>query len=247
MRKSGDYAEVHIIYSKTLLEPFCQYITTSSIAIVTTYPMSYRVISDTNRISVQTVDSEHKPETQPASSSNQGTIVSCSVCSAEIGIQHSETASVTLYKWQITLAFSSDNARTQPDLANCVASMLISTLSRSGCSKSIILPVGSSNSTLSDSLLNIWLFNGNISFTSTARLETETVPAVKILYRFVSKEEAERMSESMTSDVQDITLPASAVDSLKRLLGESSEWLPKDDRKFKEWAVGLLVKWKGLG
>lgn len=53
------------------------------------------------------------------------------------------------------------------------------------------------------------------------------------------------MSESMTSEVQDISLPTSATESLKHLLAESNGWLPEGDRKFKEWTVGLLEKWEG--
>lgn len=129
----------------------------------------------------------------------------------------------------------------QPNLANCVASMLISTLLRSGCSKSIIVPM---NETHPEQLLHIWLFNANITFSSSALTNIGPSPAVKVLYRFVSKEEADQMSESLMSDVQDITLPDSAVQDLKELLENSSGWLPECDRRFKEWAVGLVTKSK---
>ncbi|KAK9794571.1 putative Ubiquitin-conjugating enzyme E2C-binding protein [Seiridium cardinale] len=188
------------------------------------------------------------PETQSAGSTNQGSPVNCSSCTTEIGVLHDETSSVTLYKWQLTISSLTPEPRlqAQPSLANCVASMLTSTLSRSGCSKSIILPMNqvSSASPSAESLLHIWLFNRNISFTSSALADESAVPAVKVLYRFVSKEEADRLSESMTSDVQDITLPSPAVDGVRQLLGVSNEGLPEGDRRFKEWTVGLLEKWK---
>jgi ubiquitin-protein ligase E3 D len=155
---------------------------------------------------------------------------------------------VTLYKWQVTIAspVSKVDLQPQPTLAHCVASILASTLSRSGCSKSIILPIGATPSTLSQSgqpLLHIWLFNGNISFTSSVVESEGPVPAVKVLYRFVTKAEADRLSDSIMSDAQEITLPTQAVQGLRLLLERSNRWLPSGDRIFKEWTVGLLGKW----
>ncbi|KAF7533372.1 hypothetical protein G7054_g7123 [Neopestalotiopsis clavispora] len=185
---------------------------------------------------------------ESSNSTKHGNPVTCSTCSSEIGAVHVETSSVTLYKWQVTIAspVSKVDLQPQPTLAHCVASILASTLSRSGCSKSIILPIGATPSTLSQSgqpLLHIWLFNGNISFTSSVVESEGPVPAVKVLYRFVTKAEADRLSDSIMSDVQEITLPAHAVQGLRLLLERSNQWLPSGDRIFKEWTVGLLGKW----
>ncbi|ETS87496.1 hypothetical protein PFICI_01324 [Pestalotiopsis fici W106-1] len=185
---------------------------------------------------------------ESSSSTKHGSPVTCSKCSSEIGAIHVETSSVTLYKWQVTISSpeSKVDLQPQPTLANCVASMLASTLSRSGCSKSIILPIGASSSSLSqsgESLLHIWLFNGNISFTSSVVESKKPIPAVKVLYRFVTKAEADRLSDSITSDVQEITLPIPAVRGLRHLLERSNQWLPSGDRLFREWTVGLLEKW----
>jgi ubiquitin-protein ligase E3 D len=146
--------------------------------------------------------------------------------------------------------------------------MLISTLSRSGCSKSIIQPMTTDDCTHShaesfpewdpsSSLLHIWLFNKNIAFTSTARTESleaqsgqdgedeAAIPAVKVLYRLVSREEADRLGQSITSDVQDIALPDAVVRGVRKLLEQSTVYLPENDRKFGGlWSVGLLEKWK---
>lgn len=221
------------------------------------------------------------PRDQPTNgSARQGTPVHCSTCSAELGTLYEQTASVALYKWQVSILVCGQNqaARSEaPSLANCVSSMLISTLSRSGCSKSIIQPMNPTTSSTieeskttspdtghtvafpewdpSSSLLHIWLFNKNIAFTSTARAKSEgrtnemdeaAVPAVKVLYRLVSREEADRLNQSMTSDVQDIALPDSAVRDVRELLERSTEFLPESDRQFGGlWKVGLLEKWRG--
>ncbi|KAH6660601.1 ubiquitin-conjugating enzyme E2-binding protein [Truncatella angustata] len=175
----------------------------------------------------------------------QGTPASCANCHTEIGVLHEETASVTLYKWQLAISSPAADPQAQPSLSICVAAMLASTLSRSGCSKSVILPLGSSYASSPDRLLLIWLFNGDITFTSSALDSERSVGGVKVLYQYVTKEEAERMSESLVSNVQDVSLPGMAIDDLKQLLGRSQGWLPEGDRRFRDWTVGLLEKWNG--
>jgi hypothetical protein len=59
----------------------------------------------------------------------------------------------------------------------------------------------------------------------------------------VREEEADKMVESMTSDVQEITLPWTAVQGVVELLENSNLVLPENDRRFKEWTVALLEKW----
>lgn len=92
------------------------------------------------------------------------------------------------------------------------------------------------------SLLNIWVFNGNIAFSSTAEPKSP-LSAVKLLYRLVSQEDADKMLDSMTSDVQDITLPVDAINTVASILAKSNSLVPESDRYFKEWAVGLIEKW----
>ncbi|KAK6199713.1 atp4 subunit B of the stator stalk of mitochondrial F1F0 ATP synthase [Pestalotiopsis sp. IQ-011] len=184
------------------------------------------------------------------SSSRHGTPVNCSSCSAEIGAYHVETSSVTLYKWQIAISrpVTKVDIQPQPTLANCMASMLASTYSRTGSSKAIILPVEmslSSPSPSGESLLHIFQFNQKISLTSSVVSSQEPISAVKILYRFVTKAEADRLSESLMSDVQDVTLPSPVVRGLKQLLENSNQWLPSQSRTMKEWTVGLLERWNG--
>jgi hypothetical protein len=77
--------------------------------------------------------------------------------------------------------------------------------------------------------------------------QSSPVSAVKVLYRMVSQGEADEMIESMTSDVQEITLPATAVQGVAELLVRSNTFLPANDQKFKEWTVGLLEKWNENG
>lgn len=96
----------------------------------------------------------------------------------------------------------------------------------------------------SKSLLNIWVFNGNITFSSTEEANSP-VKAVKVLYRFVSQEEADKTLESMTSDAQDIALPADAINGVVAILAKSNSLIPESDRHFKEWTVGLIEKWVG--
>lgn len=59
----------------------------------------------------------------------------------------------------------------------------------------------------------------------------------------VSQTEADKLLDSMTSDVQDINLPADAISEVLDTLNRSNGFLPPSNRLFKEWKVGLLEKW----
>lgn len=68
------------------------------------------------------------------------------------------------------------------------------------------------------------------------------IPAIKLLYRLLPREEADRMLEGVTCDAQEINLPSTALGEVVHLLDESNMLLPVSERVFKEWKVGLLSK-----
>ncbi|KAI0111410.1 ubiquitin-conjugating enzyme E2-binding protein [Daldinia grandis] len=179
--------------------------------------------------------------------------ISCVTCKNQLGILDELGAAVTLFKWQVyvdeQIPRGPDDS---PNLFHCVSSILLATIARSGCSKSILLPmklkdqpahgVPQANGT-SQSLLNIWVFN-NISFSSTGEGRSP-LKAIKVFYRMVSQGEADKLLDSMMSDVQDITLPAEAIEKVKDILNSNNFLLPQSDRQFKEWKVSLLEEWEG--
>ncbi|KAI0161708.1 ubiquitin-conjugating enzyme E2-binding protein [Hypoxylon sp. FL1284] len=175
----------------------------------------------------------------------------CASCKSQLGV-FNDQASVSLFKWRLRLGEKPRTApRTIPSLDHCFSAMLLATMTRSGCSKSIILPMKVQaqsdqdapqiDKTSSSQLLNIWVFNNNITFSSN-QLADPTL-AIKVFYRMVSQEEADKMLDSMTSDVQDINLPADAIGEVLDTLNRSNTFLPPSNRWFKEWKVGLLEKW----
>ena len=66
---------------------------------------------------------------------------------------------------------------------------------------------------------------------------------MKILFRIIDVEQGNALADSMTSDVQDISLPVSVIDSAAEALETSNLYLPEKERSFKEWRVGLLGRW----
>ncbi|CAJ2513826.1 Uu.00g019450.m01.CDS01 [Anthostomella pinea] len=200
--------------------------------------------------------SNGKPENSTQSTTGaENSIIHCNSCKSQLGVRNGEASSISLFKWQVSINERNPQAATTtktPSLPQCVSAMLLATMARSGCSKSIILPMKTQSPSVpngaqakrSRSLLNIWVFNGNITFSSTQD-SSSPVNAVKVLYRMVSQEEAEKMLDSMTSDVQDISLPAEATDLVIELLEKSNGFVPQSDRRFKEWTIGLLEKWNG--
>ncbi|KAJ8132944.1 hypothetical protein O1611_g680 [Lasiodiplodia mahajangana] len=183
------------------------------------------------------------------------TTLHCTSCKTQLGVRNDQAQSISIFKWQVLIKQQNGNIpELSPSLAQCVSAMLLATMARSGCSKSILLPMkglspdGSKPENAVDvqGLLNIWVFNANITFSST-EAPISPLTAVKVFYRTISKEEADKMLDSITSDVQDISLPIEAITTIAGLLKESNAFVPESDRKFKEWTVGLLEKWDGGG
>ncbi|KAI0967646.1 ubiquitin-conjugating enzyme E2-binding protein [Xylaria arbuscula] len=186
------------------------------------------------------------------------TTLSCTSCKTQLGIRNDEASSSSMFKWQVVVKQRNQtNPNSYPNLAQCVSAMLLATMARSGCSKSVLLPIKAQSSLSTDrsksqdggqtqDLLNIWVFNANITFSST-EAASAPIHAVKVFYRTVSQEQADKMVESMISDVQDISLPSEAITTIAGLLQKSTRFIPESDRKFKEWTVGLIEKWDGAG
>ncbi|KAI1660834.1 ubiquitin-conjugating enzyme E2-binding protein [Daldinia decipiens] len=202
-------------------------------------------------------ESEHRNETpengEPRNLHPENISISCVSCKNQLGILNELGAAVTLFKWQVyvdeQIPRGPDNS---PNLFHWVSSILLATIARSGCSKSILLPMKLKDQPMQDvsqvngtsqSLINIWVFN-NISFSST-REGRSPMKAIKVFYRMVSQDEADKLLDSMMSDVQDITLPAEAIEKVKDILDSNNFLLPQSDRQFKEWKVSLLEKWEG--
>lgn len=91
-------------------------------------------------------------------------------------------------------------------------------------------------------VLHIWLFNSNVVYTSN-KLEGPPTAAIKVLYRSISLDEANKLTESLTGDVQDISFPLAAIQTAQETLGKSRLMLPSSERSFQEWQVGLLERW----
>jgi hypothetical protein len=89
--------------------------------------------------------------------------------------------------------------------------------------------------------LHIWLLNPHIKYASTER--TEVKRAIKLLYKVISRGEAESLTESLTSDVQEINLICEALSQCVHSLEMSNGLLPPEQRLYKEWKVGLLDRY----
>ncbi|KAH9908733.1 ubiquitin-conjugating enzyme E2C-binding protein [Xylariomycetidae sp. FL2044] len=202
--------------------------------------------------SLKPENSSGTPNRLDSSPELKGVSVRCRTCNSDLGIIHEETFSTSLYKWQVAITRQrpteeSKNAPTQqPSLSHCLSAMLLATMARSACSKTILLPI---TRTVDDdhppSLLHIWLFSYHIAYASTEAPRSSPARAVKVFFRMVSRAEADGMLDSMTADVQDITLPGDAIAQVEGLLARSNTYFDEGNRRFKEWNVGLLEKWEG--
>ncbi|KAF6813631.1 HECT-like ubiquitin conjugating enzyme-binding domain containing protein [Colletotrichum sojae] len=168
--------------------------------------------------------------------------VSCSGCKAHVGFFNVAIFSVVLLKWQVSC--QTTTLSPPPTSTECLAATLLATLSRSGSSKSVVVPTFSTqgDSNENSPALHLWILNGNITYASSEREGSRA--AIKLLFREIPQREADAMLESMTSDVQEVTLPAADLVAAAEVLRRSNGLLPPGERAFKEWSVGLLDKWR---
>ncbi|KAF4781966.1 hypothetical protein HER10_EVM0005802 [Colletotrichum scovillei] len=194
--------------------------------------------------------------------------IACSACASHLGFFNVAISSVVLLKWQVSCQTSTSHptaaAAALPSSTDCLAATLIATLSRSGSSKSVVVPAFQSTQNLASSsssdgdeavppALHLWILNSNITYASSSfpssSSSSSSPPrtkraAIKLLYKEISQDEADDMLESMTSDVQEVNLPLPAIVAAAEGLRRSSGLLPPAERVFKGWIVGLLDKWE---
>ncbi|KAF5515547.1 Uncharacterized protein CGCS363_v000957 [Colletotrichum siamense] len=172
--------------------------------------------------------------------------VFCSGCKSHVGFFNVAISSVLLFKWQVSCRTAAGS--TPPCSSDCLAASLTATLSRSGSSKSVVVPtfsspqIADSGSDDSSPSLHLWILNSNIAYASSGREGKRS--AIKLLYREIPQHEADAMLETMTSDVQEVNLPMADISRAAEVLRSSTELLPPSERVFKEWNVGLLDKWQ---
>ena len=91
-----------------------------------------------------------------------------------------------------------------------------------------------------EQVIHAWVLNSGIVYTSSD--VARCTPAIKLLYRLITKEEADRMLEGITCDAQEVNMPTTAIGEVIRQLDESNLRLPSTERTLKEWKVGLLTR-----
>ncbi|KAI6785612.1 uncharacterized protein J7T54_005946 [Emericellopsis cladophorae] len=171
--------------------------------------------------------------------------VSCKKCNEPVGFYSNVASSVSLFKWQV----STETASTQgmPSTEQCLAATLTATISRSGCSKSVILPqkLVAGSEAGGQRAMHLWALNPNVTYTAS-QMEGKR-EAMKILYQCIDIEKAEKMAESMTSDVQDISLPEAVIATALEALESSNSCLPMKERTFREWKENSILSPELLG
>ncbi|KAL2266625.1 hypothetical protein VTJ83DRAFT_5977 [Remersonia thermophila] len=169
--------------------------------------------------------------------------VFCSSCHAQLGLFNVRASAVTLLKWQVLCRSASGSVPTAPE---CLAASLIASAARSGSSKSLVTPLpdaarGDPGKGAETDALHIWMLNSGIVFSSSG--VPRCVPAIKLLFRAVSVEEADKMLAGLTCDSHEISLPGGTIRQILQHLQESTTLLPPGERTFQGWNVGLLSKW----
>jgi ubiquitin-protein ligase E3 D len=169
----------------------------------------------------------------------------CQSCRTEIGVYNVLATFVTLFKWQVSCKTTITSPNIPPSSLQCLAATLTSNISRYASTKSVIMPHGLlSKDEIErgpDSSLHLWVLNPRLIYTSSevnGRRE-----AMKVLYREIDYEEGIKMIETVSSEVQEVSTSASMIESVRSGLQQSTESLPDDARRFKDWRVGLLDRW----
>lgn len=167
---------------------------------------------------------------------------SCAQCHSAIGFLETQKQSVRLFKWQVDCRTVSPVKA--PSATECLAATLMATISRSGSAKIMVMPM-STGSTPSDSemVLHLWILNSNITYAST-EVTSGVKTAIKLLYRAISRSEADKLLEPVTSDIQDVGLAKEALRESINRLEASNKLLPEEQRRHQDWKVGLLDRYE---
>lgn len=188
----------------------------------------------------------------------RGLNVFCAACRAQIGyFTLRRQQSVHLFKWQVALGGGGAEKTAEdaaPTIADCVAATLVATIQRTGSSKSLILPIyelegrGAASGEGEDKVLQVWVLNSSIVYAASGRSAESQTPvaparAIKLLYKYIPRAEADAILDNLSSDVQEINLPRETIGAVTELLETSTHLLPARDRLFKEWKIGLLERW----
>jgi hypothetical protein len=174
--------------------------------------------------------------------------IRCSQCLTHVGLYNVLASSVMLFKWQVVC--STRSSQPVPTGAHCLATTLTATISQSASSKSALMPhtlalknENERSQTDSPWAIHIWVLSPHLVYSSSVT-DSRTI-AMKVLFQSIEITEAEKLTDSMTSGVQEIRLPSSLIESTWQLLQTSNSLLPNQDRKFQGWSVGLLERWVG--
>ncbi|KAL1889562.1 E3 ubiquitin-protein ligase E3D [Sporothrix stenoceras] len=186
----------------------------------------------------------------------RGLNIFCASCRAQIGyFTLRRQQSVHLFKWQVDLRLGQTSApekvQAKPTIADCVAATLVATIQRTGSSKSLVLPIYEleelSSEESAEKVLQVWVLNSNIVYSASGRLTDSSsqrpARAIKLLYKYIPRKEADAILDNLNSDVQEINLPRETIGAVTELLGTSTQLLPARDRNFKGWKIGLLERW----
>ncbi|KAG6297418.1 hypothetical protein E4U46_007206 [Claviceps purpurea] len=167
--------------------------------------------------------------------------VFCSQCKAEVGSYSIKADSVLLLKPHVSCR-TIVRMKRPPTILSWVAALLVANISRYASTKSLLIPKIPSQSQGGNKMLYLWVLNPHVVYSSSC--VRGRTPAMKILYQEVTREEGNKLLDSMTSDVQEIHLPSSDIELVRLTLESTARLLPETERTHKEWRVGLLDKWE---
>ncbi|PHH65519.1 hypothetical protein CDD81_2299 [Ophiocordyceps australis] len=165
-------------------------------------------------------------------------LVFCAKCGSQVGSDSSGRPGVTLFKWQVMCEATPPGRA--PSGPECLAATMLTAMACSGYAKFTIVPCATHDEPDTDALF-IWVLNPHVVYTSTAVQGSRG--AVKVFYQDISLARGHRLVEPVTSDVQEISLPAESIDTVRQALVFSNKLLPERERQFKDWTTALLPRW----
>ncbi|CAI4216382.1 unnamed protein product [Parascedosporium putredinis] len=198
------------------------------------------------RLSCKPRTSESRDSSHPRGLHN----VTCAKCDMDVGVLSTERHSISLFKWQATCeTMTHSRAPTAPE---CLAATLLASFSRSGSAKAVVLPIfyespvevksGDIRPPHAEQVLHLWMLNTSISYSSSEEAEGPK-NAIKLLYRIIDRDTADKLTEPVTSDIQDLSFARDALDQSISYLDQSNLLLPEDQRRYNGFKVGLLIKY----
>ncbi|KAI9778508.1 MAG: hypothetical protein M1839_008038 [Geoglossum umbratile] len=181
-----------------------------------------------------------------ATTKKQPQALVCAACQAIVGAVDERAEGWRLYKWSLAVQSTEDaNVERFPTEA-FVSAHLLALIENQGARKFIIRTEGEGG----DSPINLCVFNTDLHYSIPTPLSSGPQRAMKVFYQELDNAAIDQHNNIKSENVlsspssEEVYLPLHIHQELLKRLHESNQSLPAPARKYQQWDIGLLERFR---